>query len=112
MKYIYDALVTGVYDGDSITVDIDLGFDIVVKNQKIRLAKIDAPEVRGVTREEGLKTRDYLRNLILGEKVLIKTMKDKKGKYGRYLGFVYYSEEKIEINTLLIVEGLAVEYKK
>ena len=45
--YEYRAFVRKVYDGDTITVDIDLGFDVVLKAQKIRLVRINAPEVRG-----------------------------------------------------------------
>ena len=55
--YEYKGYVTKVYDGDTITVDIDLGFDILFKNQKIRLSRINTPEVRGEEREEGLKSK-------------------------------------------------------
>ena len=49
----YRAFVRKIYDGDTITVDIDLGFDIILHKQKIRLLRINAPEVRGEQREEG-----------------------------------------------------------
>ena len=62
--YEYRAFVRKVYDGDTVTVDIDLGFDVVLKGQKIRLVRINAPEVRGKERPEGLKSRDALRNKI------------------------------------------------
>ena len=84
--YEYRAFVRKVYDGDTITVDIDLGFDVVLKGQKIRLTKINAPEVRGKQRPEGLKSRDALRQKIGSKWVKIKTQKDKKGKYGLLLG--------------------------
>ncbi len=45
--------VVNVYDGDTITVDIDLGFNMVMCNQKLRLYGINTPEVRGEEREEG-----------------------------------------------------------
>lgn len=106
--YEYNAEVTKVYDGDTITVDFDLGFGIILKKQKIRLIGINAPEVRGEQREDGLKTRDELRKRILGKKVIIKTSKDKKGKYGRWLGEVFIKDE--NINQWLLNEGLAVEY--
>ena len=83
--YEYRAYVRKVYDGDTITVDIDLGFDVVLKNQKIRLVKINAPEVRGTERPEGLKVRDIVRSRISNKWVIIKTSQDKKGKYGRWL---------------------------
>lgn len=106
--YTYSAYVTGVYDGDTITVDIDLGFDIILKNQKIRLIGINAPEVRGITREDGIKSRNRLRELILKKKITLETIKDKKEKYGRFLGKIYLNG--VYINDQLISEGFAEQY--
>ena len=86
--YEYKAQVVKVYDGDTITVNIDLGFSILFNGQKIRLARINAPELRGSTLEQGRASRDTLRDLVLNKWVIIKTQKDKKGKYGRWLGEV------------------------
>lgn len=107
--YEYRAFVRKVYDGDTVTVDIDLGFDVVLKAQKIRLIKINAPEVRGKERPEGLKSRDALRAKVGNKWVKIKTQKDKKGKYGRWLGEIWLEEECI--NDWLLSEGFAKEYK-
>lgn len=109
-QYVYKAFVTDVYDGDTITVNIDLGFEIWLKDQKIRLANIDAPEVRGENKLQGIKSRDRLRELILNKEVVVETIKDKKGKYGRWLGNIYYNTELI--NEKLIQEGLAETYLK
>jgi micrococcal nuclease len=112
--YQYKAFVTKVYDGDTITVEIDLGFKTSVIGEKIRLNRINAPEIRGESREEGLRSRDFLRELILGKEILLETIKDKKGKYGRYLGEIYFQQEKnkwLNINDELVNEGLA-EYKE
>ena len=106
--YEYRAYVKKVYAGDTITVDIDLGFGVILTNQKIRLVKINAPEIRGSERELGLKSRNALRSLIGNKWVIIKTTKDKKGKYGRWLGEVW--KENICINEWLISEGLAEKY--
>jgi micrococcal nuclease len=107
--YEYKALVTKVYDGDTITVDFDLGFGIMLKKQTIRLFGIDTPEVRGTEKADGIISRDALRQRILGKQVIIKTSKDKKGKYGRWLGEVFVEDE--NINQWLISEGYAKEYK-
>ena len=107
--YEYRAFVRKVYDGDTVTVDIDLGFDVVLKNQKIRLVRINAPEVRGKERSEGLKSRDALRAKIGNRWIKIKTQKDKKGKYGRWLGEIWL--EDLCVNDWLISEGLAKIYK-
>jgi micrococcal nuclease len=109
--YTYNATVTDVYDGDTITVDIDLGLKIWVKKEKIRLARIDAPEIRGNQRKEGLKSRNYLRRRVMGREITLITLKDKKGKYGRYLGEVYINDaddNEININDLLVSKGYAI----
>ena len=108
--YEYRAFVRKVYDGDTVTVDIDLGFDVVLKDQKIRLTKINAPEVRGEQRPEGLKSRDALRDKIGNKWIRIKTQKDKKGKYGRWLGEIWL--EDVCINDWLLSEGFAKPYIK
>ena len=107
--YEYRAFVRKVYDGDTVTVDIDLGFDVVLKGQKIRLVRINTPEVRGKERPEGLKSRDALRNKIGNKWIKIKTQKDKKGKFGRWLGEIWIND--VCVNDWLLQEGLAVEYK-
>ena len=59
--YYYRAVVVSVYDGDTCTVDIDLGLNTWVRGEKLRLYRINAPELRGPERPEGLKSRDFLR---------------------------------------------------
>lgn len=110
--YSYSALVTSVYDADTITCDIDLGFGVILKKQKIRLFGIDAPEMRGDEREEGIKSRNFLRSLILDKDILLKTMKDKRCKYGRWIGLIYQSDNSGKpINYLLIEKGYAIYTK-
>ena len=106
--YEYKAKVRGVYDADTITVDIDLGFGIIYTGQKLRLLGIDAPEVRGKERPEGLKSRDALRAKIMGKDITIRTSKDRKGKYGRWLGIIYI--DNININELLLEKKLGEPY--
>ncbi len=105
--YHYRAYVSDVYDGDSITVDIDLGLGLWMTNQKIRLSNINAPEVRGEEREEGLKSKKWLEEKILDSFIILRTIKDKKGKYGRWLGEIHLNGE--NINELLIEAGMAQE---
>ena len=112
--YHYKAKVTSVYDGDTCTVDIDLGLHTWIAGEKIRLNRINAPEVRGSERAKGLKSRDFLRSKIEGNEVFIQTIKDKKGKYGRYLGEIWFEETEgnfININDLLVTEGFAKYHK-
>lgn len=106
--YEYNAYVTKVYDGDTITVDIDLGLGVWLRGQKIRLAGINAPEIRGEDRPLGLLSRDRLRELVLDKFVKITTFKDKKGKYGRWIADVYTDE--CFVNETLVIEDLAKIY--
>ena len=105
----YKALVTSVYDADTITVDIDLGFHIWAKAEKIRLVGINAPEVRGEERPDGLISRDWLRERILGKEIILKTQKagSAKGKYGRWLGEILLPDETVSLNRQLVDQGLA-----
>ncbi len=107
--YKYKAKVVSAYDGDTIRIDIDLGMKTWIKNEPIRLSRINAPEVRGSERIAGLKSRDFLRSLILDKEIIIQTIKDKKGKYGRYLGEIWFEKgtEWINVNDLLVSEGYA-----
>lgn len=100
IDYRYKAEVVGVYDGDTIRCNIDLGFGVWLYDQRIRLRGIDAPEVRGPEREEGLRTRDWLR-----AKVELQTYKDKQGKYGRWIADVFIGGQCI--NELLVHLALA-----
>ena len=106
--YKYKANVLEVYDGDSITLSISVGFNIYLK-EKCRLIGIDCPEIRTKNLQEkelGYKARDYLRDLLLDKTVEIETTKE--GKFGRYLCNLYY--EDININNELIRMGYARAY--
>ena len=113
--YYYIADIVKVYDGDTVTAVGNLGFKTSVRI-KVRLVGIDTPEVRTKDldeKEKGLVTRDWLRERILGKKVLLHTAKC--GKFGRWLGTIWDLEkDKPEFensyNKQLISEGLAKEY--
>ena len=114
--YHYAAHVTKVYDGDTITVDIDLGLGLWRHDQTIRLWKIDTPELRGPEREDGLRVRDFVRGLILDRDILLRTILDKRGqdrtgKFGRLLGEVLVeddTQELINVNDLLLEQKMAL----
>jgi len=105
--YKYKGIVVSVYDGDTITVDIDLGFHMITR-QSVRLAEINAPEVTGAEKESGKKSRDRLRELIpVGSIVLLETFKDGREKYGRYLASVVDANGS-NINARMVNEGFAI----
>jgi len=108
--YVYKARVTAVYDADTITVDVDLGFHAWLRKVKVRLYGIDAPEMRGVERPDGLVSRDWMRREILGKDIVMRTYKDGtgKGKYGRWLAEIYRAEsDAVSLNQELVSKGLA-----
>lgn len=102
--------VVSVYDGDTVTLVVDLGFGINYKI-KVRLFGIDTPEMRGDERPQGIIARDWLRErLANAERITIKTVRDKQGKYGRYLGMLHVDDSVLSVNAELVTEGMAVEY--
>ncbi len=106
--------VTGVVDGDTIDVDIDLGFSVSF-SQRVRLAGIDTPESRTTDKFEkvlGLEAKEYLKSKLKDAKeVVIKTEKpDSSEKYGRILGWLYVDGNTISINDQMIEDGYAWGY--
>ena len=110
----YVKKVSKVVDGDTIDVDIDLGFDISFSS-RVRLAGIDTPESRTTDKIEkalGLESKEYLKKAIDASKtVVIKTEKmDSSEKYGRILGWVFLDGSEISINQKMINDGYAWVY--
>lgn len=106
--------VLRVVDGDTIDVDIDLGFSISF-TQRVRLAGIDTPESRTRDLKEkalGLESKEYLKNLLDGAKdIVIQTEKpDSSEKYGRILGWLFINDDEMSVNELMIAKGYAWEY--
>src|SRR5210317_295263 len=111
--FCYRATVVRVVDGDTVRLDIDLGFDVVLKNQSVRLYRVDTPECRTKNLKEkaaGLLAKRVVKRFIdQGTKVTIKTSLDTKGKFGRILGTIITGDG-ININKYLINNNYAVEY--
>ena len=108
--YEYKATIRRVVDGDSIYVDIDLGFDVWLRNQSIRLYGIDTPECRQkdkARKAHGLLAKEYVQKaLVVGRTYALRTKE--KGKFGRFLG--EFKTGKGFITKLLVKERLAVPY--
>jgi len=97
-----------VYDGDTITVVLDLGMKMSVE-KVIRLYGIDTPEIRGDERILGLQSRKWIfEKLETAKDIYIQTHKDKTGKYGRLIGSVYINDDESSLNVQLVENGLAV----
>ena len=112
--YEYRTKVVRVVDGDTVDVDIDLGFGVWLRKARVRLYGVDTPESRTRDKEEkkyGLAAKAFLKKS-LGTNPILKTTKDGKGKFGRILGefLVEHPEATININELLIDNHHAVRY--
>jgi|TARA_R110000823_G_scaffold72988_1_gene167990 micrococcal nuclease len=108
--YEYNCKVKRVVDGDTVDVVIDLGFDIHYSS-RVRLYGIDTPESRTRDKDEkarGFISKDFLKSWLDKGDVVIRTRKDKKGKFGRVLGEMVV--DNININELMIEEHHAVKY--
>jgi len=121
--YTYRCKILRVVDGDTVDVDIDLGFGIWMHKERVRMMGIDTPESRTrdlVEKTFGLASKERLKDILpVGSKQILKTQIDKsgedaKGKFGRILGdfLVYYPPADCEMGCtkILINEGYAVEY--
>jgi micrococcal nuclease len=110
----YVKKVTKVVDGDTIDVDIDLGFDISFSS-RVRLAGIDTPESRTRDKMEkalGLEAKAYLKSQIESAKtIVIKTEKmNSSEKYGRILGWLFLDGSEVSMNEKMIADGYAWGY--
>ena len=108
--WTYRAKVIRVIDGDTIDVLVDLGFDVWIK-KRVRLFGIDTPEVRTKNLEEkkaGIAAKDRLSELMVECDYKFVLISHGVGKYRRCLGTILFND--ININKLLIKEGLAKEY--
>lgn len=111
-----EAFVIGVYDGDTITVEV-----LLWKGRKeefrVRLKGINAAEMKkstGERKELALKAKQFVRDRVLGKKVQIEAPKFEEDDFSRVLGTVYYmdGEEQKNLNQVLLEEHLAQVYYK
>lgn len=105
----YLAKVTRVIDGDTIVADVKLGFSLWKHDETIRLNGIDAPELKGESRERGKIARDYLKTLILDQEVQLETFDDKRDRWGRLVAGVYVADMQ-SITAMLLERGHAIPY--
>ena len=112
----YDVVLLKCVDGDTVDVDIDLGFGVMLKDERVRIMGIDTPESRtsdDVEKLFGLAAKNRLKEL-LGEVAVLKTQinkdgEDMKGKFGRILGDFVAKDGRM-VTDILIEEGHCVAY--
>lgn len=106
--YKYPATVDKWIDGDTIDATVYLGMNVYVK-ERFRLYGINAWETRGEEREKGLRAKEAVKKLLSKESdFVLQTIKDKKGKYGRYLAIIL-TKNNLNVNKWLVKEGHAKE---
>jgi micrococcal nuclease len=120
--YEYRARLVNVVDGDTVDVDIDLGFGIWMKDERVRIMGIDTPESRTRDLEEkkfGLAAKKRITELLEVDGLVLKTQvardgEDMKGKFGRILGdfSVHYApqDRQMKVSEIMCLEGHAVAY--
>lgn len=110
--YEYYCEVTKIVDGDTLDVEIDLGFSTKLTKQRIRMLGIDTPESRTRDLEEksrGLLSKKFLTGICpVGSRIRLRS--HGKGKFGRILGEIFTEEDDESINKQMCNEGYAVEY--
>ena len=110
--YDYNVTVKRVIDGDTVDVDIDLGFGVVLKKERVRIMGIDTEESRTRDRVEDLfgeLAKARLKEILGEQTVLVCKKYDAKGKFGRILGDFQTNDGRM-VTDVLIEEGHAVEY--
>ena len=118
--YEYNAELDRVVDGDTVDVNIDLGFGIWIRDERVRVMGIDTPESRTRDLDEkvfGLAAKNRLIELLSGDECILCTTKDRsgedeRGKFGRVLGDfkVQYNGESRLVTEIMVEEGHAVPY--
>jgi len=109
--YRYKVSVTRVVDGDTVDVDIDLGFGMTYKKQRVRMKGIDTPESRTRDLEEkkfGLASKEFLKEQLKDQE--IELVSHDKGKFGRILGELFVGSSAYSINRIMIDNHHAVPY--
>lgn len=109
--YEYIARYVDNYDGDTVRLDVDLGFHVTVR-ETFRLWGINCPELKGETKRAGERSRDALRaKLEQAGELVIKTQRGQE-KFGRWLCEIQVNGESMTVNDWLVANRLAVEYMR
>ena len=108
-RYVYAARCVQVIDGDTLDLDIDLGFFVTLR-QRVRLRGIDTPELRGKDKDRAVAARTEVTIWTDGVELLIRTELDETDKYGRLLADVWVDGLATSLSDHLVERGLARRY--
>ena len=120
MLYNYIAVVKNVFDGDAITVDLDLGFGVTLVDRRLRLRGVDAPKMKTEDPNEkkrAYETRDFVKKKVAEVENTIYIRTYKSGKFGKFISDVWLNKKDAEegkfettLNSLLLKNNLAIEF--
>jgi len=105
--------VDSVIDGDTLIVSIYLGLGVWLNSQHVRLLGINAPEIKGEERSQGLVSKAFMERLLRqADEVLVKTAEEKHEKYGRFLVTLFARHEGkwYDLNKIMVRRGAARKY--
>lgn len=103
--YTYKADVTNVVNGNTVDADIDLGFSVILR-QRVKLYGVE------IIADKEAEAKEKLKELLKGD-VVIETMLNKRGKYGRIMGklFVQDDDKQIDVNRYMVDQGFAQKFE-
>lgn len=108
VSYTYKAELVRVIDGDTVVLDIDLGFETWLRNQPIRLFGLNTPEITGQEKPEGLKAKAWLEERLSGHEIVLQSIQDKKEGFGRWLGILH--ADGANVNDEMLESGIAEKF--
>ena len=117
--YEYRCKILRIVDGDTVDIDIDLGFGVWLHRERVRMMGIDTPESRTkdkVEKKFGIAAKDFIKSYMpIGSHQILKTEidrsgEDAKGKFGRILGDFLMGEDNKRLTELMIEAGHCVPY--
>jgi len=112
--FVYNCTVDRVVDGDTVDVNIDLGFNTWLMKRRVRLMGVDTPECRtrdDLEKQFGLLAKSIVEGFCpVGSKLLVETNIDRDDKFGRILGTLWVENNTLNLNQFLVDERYAVAY--
>ena len=114
--YIYRAEMKRIVDGDTIDMDVDLGFFVKVRI-RFRLQGINTPEIYRKKKDseeykQGMKSVEFVEEKFRENQGICMVVSTKTGAYGRWIGDIYFGDSEESLSNQLLDAGLAVPYKK
>lgn len=114
--YVRAGKVINIVDGDTVDIALDLGFNRISITQRFRIRRINSPEKFGLTKEQGLISKQFAIDNLLNKEVIVQSFKDnsssfEKDSFGRFLAEIYYKDATdtlVNYSDEILLKGLAI----